>query len=905
MTEEKAPIEEYFPIEQVNKIADKESKAKRYYRPVYTMHKWWARRLGCVFRSMLLYTLADDDMKILEASSKDGKNKRLDGNFSEHQEDKLVPADWDGNPETLWDDFYLQDVSFEDKTVLDPFMGGGTTIVEALRMNANVVGKDLNPVAWFTVKKETDPVDLEKLDDAFEKLKEEIAPEIKKYYKTKCPECEDTADAMYYFWVKELDCRNCGSTTPLFKDYRVAKTRSLSVEHKHKAICENCGEPYKPGEDCPHCGEEFQHKHYYHVYCPACNEIFETAHSKEENTCPHCGNGFNPKDGHVSGKYFTCEDCGQKNEVIETISEKGKPSERLWAVEYHCSSCEMKGYKASDERDDKLLQEAVAEYNERQDNLPIPEQKIPEGKETTPRLPNWGYGKFREMFNERQLLNLGKLVEEISAIEEKNIREYLLLAVSDSLDYNNMFCGYNTSKNHMGHLFERHAFAPLTTPVEANTWGLDYGMGGFSSYFENMREACKYKKSPFEKHRENGETKQKPMKIPIESDSPNLGAGDSSYLEVEDKSVDAVITDPPYFDNVMYSELSNFYYVWLREILSEEYDEFTAEYVSTTGEAIKNNSQDKDKEDYTQLLRDIFSESRRKLKDDGLMAFTFHHGETDAWSAVLGSVLESGYLISSIYPIQAEMSQSMHIRDQGNIEYDMIIVCRKRDVEPEEGIWSEMEDRIYLEAKQEVEKLRTEDRELTQGDMFVITIGKCLEIYSKHYPEVYRDGEKVSVSDALESIQEIIDGQIMGGMFDEIATELDLISATYISYIAGRGQNIGYSSLNKNLQQRSVDISDLTDSGIVRKDGSKLVIPSLDERAEEIESKSQESLTSVDRAHYLAYLKEQDKLASHMHEWASEGSIRALRKLGDIENNNEFVELADYMEEKMKDTRLT
>ncbi len=907
MSKENAPIEEYFPIEQVNEIADKESKAKRYYRPVYTMHKWWARRLGCVFRSMLLYSLADEDMKVLKSSSEDGKNRRIDADHSGDSDDlQLVDADWNRNPETLWDDFYLEDFSFEDKTVLDPFMGGGTTVVEALRMNANVVGKDLNPVAWFTVKKETEPVDLEKLDEAFEKLEEEVAPEIKKYYKTTCPECEETADTMYYFWVKELDCRNCGSTTPLFKDYRVAKNRSLNVEHKHKAICENCRETYKPGENCLNCGEEFEHGNYYHVHCPECSEIFETPHWKEENTCPHCENSFNPKkDANSSGKYFTCEECGQKNEVIETVNNQGRANERLWAVEYYCESCDIKGYKKSKKEDKELFNEAAEEYERNKEDLDIPQQEIPEGKETTPRLPNHGYYNFKDLFNKRQLLSLGRLLKEIEKFDE-DIRELMLIPFSKTLDTNNILCQYDQTKHHIYPLFKTHAYHPGQQLVENNLWGTEYGRGSFTSDYESLRKAVKYCLNPYEKYIEDdGSKSSKDMNIPIEQkENDEILCGDSSFLDREDKSVDAVITDPPYFDNVMYSELSDFFYVWLRQILKDEYDYFRSEYTPKSAEAVKNSTRDKSEDDFTDALTRVLAESRRKLKDDGLMAFTFHHGSTDAWGSVLGSVLDAGFYISAIYPIQAEMSTSLHIQKKGNIEYDMIIVCRKRDDEPEEGIWSEMEDRIYLEAKEEVEKLRTEDRELTQGDMFVITIGKCLEIYSKHYPEVYRDGEKVSVSDALESIQEIVDGQIMGGMFDDLATELDLISATYISYIAGRGGEIGYSSLNKNLQQRSVNISDLVNAGVVRQDGSKVVVPELEERAEEIESKPEDDLKAVDRAHYLAYLKQEDKLASQMHDWASEGAVKALRKLGDIENNNDFLELADYVEEKTKDSQL-
>jgi hypothetical protein len=234
----------------------------------------------------------------------------------------------------------------------------------------------------------------------------------------------------------------------------------------------------------------------------------------------------------------------------------------------------------------------------------------------------------------------------------------------------------------------------------------------------------------------------------------------------------------------------------------------------------------------------------------------------------------------------------------------MVIVCRKRDKEPEQGIWSELEDQIYLEAKEEIRKIQNSGRELSQGDVFVIAIGKCLELYSKHYPNVVRDGEKIPVKEALDFIQEIVDGQLMGGLFDDLAEETDLPTATYLTYIAGKGGEISYSSLNKNLQQRNIDISDLVDKGIIEKDGSKIVTPDLESRAHEIEEMKEDELTAIDKAHYLIYLKDQDQLASKMHQWADEASVAALEKLAEKENSEDYRELSEYVKEKTKDQTL-
>jgi len=309
--EQRRPIEISFPIEQVNEIAEKEAHAKRYYRPVYTMHKWWARRLGSVFRTMLLYALADENMKLEE-----------NGQRTLGEDDGLPEIDWD-NPDALWD-YYLEDVDFDGKTVLDPFMGGGTSIVESLRMGCNAIGSELNPVAWFIVKKEVETVDLDELDTAYEEIKESVGQEIQDYYQTECPHCdEEHADGMYYFWVDELPCRNCGENVPLFKDYRLSNARSSKDDH-------------------------------YNVVCPDCWNVFETDDYRSESTCPECTYNYTPGDaGHVSRGSYTCPHCDDHPEmsIIESAERFGKPEKELYAVEYYCPQSDKKGYKSATDYD--------------------------------------------------------------------------------------------------------------------------------------------------------------------------------------------------------------------------------------------------------------------------------------------------------------------------------------------------------------------------------------------------------------------------------------------------------------------------------------------------------------------------------------------------------------------------
>lgn len=136
------PIEKGFPIERVNEIAEKEGRAKRWYRPIYTMHKWWARRTGSVFRAICLYSLLDEPDDILVRSP--GKNETLSdfGGGRSHVQELIDEVDI-VNPESLWE-LYPKDVQISNKKILDPFMGGGTSIVEASRFGVESTGNDLN-----------------------------------------------------------------------------------------------------------------------------------------------------------------------------------------------------------------------------------------------------------------------------------------------------------------------------------------------------------------------------------------------------------------------------------------------------------------------------------------------------------------------------------------------------------------------------------------------------------------------------------------------------------------------------------------------------------------------------------------------------------------------------------------
>lgn len=159
----------------------------------------------------------------------------------------------------------------------------------------------------------------------------------------------------------------------------------------------------------------------------------------------------------------------------------------------------------------------------------------------------------------------------------------------------------------------------------------------------------------------------------------------------------------------------------------------------------------KDAVSFTQGLARVFRERHRVLKDDGVLAFTFHHKRGEAWKTVLQAILEADFFVTATYPVNAESKQSVHIYDQESVEYDVVIFCRKRWASPR-ITWDRLHDDIQCQAWETLQLLRQSNAKLRQVDASVVIFGKCLERYSLHYPNVFRGDERVGIDEAIAAV---------------------------------------------------------------------------------------------------------------------------------------------------------
>ncbi|SEH53713.1 Adenine-specific DNA methylase, contains a Zn-ribbon domain [Halopenitus malekzadehii] len=853
------PIERGFPIERVNEIAEKEGRAKMHYRPIYTMHKWWARRLGCVFRAISLYTLLDDPEKV-EVFEPGKNNETLDGWGDETETDvaSLINRVDMSDPESLWE-LYPKDVRVKDKKILDPFMGGGTSLVEASRFGAEVVGNDLNPVAWFVTKKqleagETNVMDLEA---AFKQVKEDVADEILQYYKTPCPNGDHKADVMYNFWVKELDCVSCGHTVPLFKDYRVAKGR-------------------------------YENDDKYNVLCPDCGAVTLVDDWQSESVCDDCGHGFAPKEGNVSrGGKYNCPDCGQKYAITDAIQELGGYDLRLYAVEYYCECCEQsgkaksehKGYKKAEDADVKLFSEAKSEWESSEDlHKFVPDESIPEGHETVNRRPlfDHDYIQWTDMFNERQLLCFSKLLQRISEIPNQNTKEYLLLAFTDSLRTNTMMVSYDMPYNKIGDFFRTNSFNPPTYPVENNVWGAKFGRGTFQSNWDMVKSGVEYANSPTERYVYNGETvKTEPFNHGIGSNT-EIHQGDMRTIKAENE-YDAVITDPPYYDNIIYSELADYFYVWQKILLEDEYPGFDKEKTPRAESIVTNPYFDKTAEDFESELEQAFTVIKRALKDDGSLTFTYHHSDSESWGELLESLCNVGFEVTATYPLTADISKFI---TGESVSFDIVVVARPID-KTEPASWNSLRRNIYRTARRTRKQLE-ENRDLSRGDIGVMEMGACFREYSKHHGKVQRDGEIMSAKEVVQEIYGIIQEASDIGVEDVFVDLLD-------------SDDPAFDDVNKLCRGTNATPEELKEICLYNQDdGFELGTWDNEKRQAYIQERtngdSDDHLSNLDKLQFLRYRYEKGQaVQNYVDKWGVDDDLRELAgRLADVTGDDTY-----------------
>ncbi|NIP24280.1 MAG: DNA methylase, partial [Phycisphaerae bacterium] len=318
----------------------------------------------------------------------------------------------------------------------------------------------------------------------------------------------------------------------------------------------------------------------------------------------------------------------------------------------------------------------------------VPTDTIPFGDETA-RLHRWGYQTYDQLFNPRQLLGLEILSTTIAKIEDETVRHALLTVFSDTLRYQNMLCRYDAYALKIIDIFSVHGFPVSLIQCENSLLGVPKkGSGGFRHFVEKYDRAKAYCEKPFETYlgrpKRTVFTTGERIGAQLTCELPQSQAPKSAYLQatsaetlsLPENSLDAVLTDPPYFANVQYAELMDFCYVWLRKHLSDTIPFFRLSTTRSTEELTVNQTEGRDITHFTAGLSRIFVTFTQALKPGSPFAFTYHHNNIEAYLPVTVALLDAKLVCTIALPCPAEMGASIHISGTKSSVLDTIFVCR-------------------------------------------------------------------------------------------------------------------------------------------------------------------------------------------------------------------------------------
>ena len=655
-------IERRFDVSLIAGLALREKQIQQSYRPIIGVHKWFARRPGTLFRGLLLAEFGQERLENLFFRSNDFRGLRI----------------------------------------ADPFMGGGTPLIEANRVGCEVEGFDINPMSAWIVREEIEPLDIAAYERAAGTLVAALRDEIDRYYRTSCPRYGDPeVPVKSFLWVKVLDCESCGEAFDLFPGYLIAENR----RHPKNVLV-----------------------------CPSCGDLNEVEDRNRPGSCGSCASALR-RDGPARRGRCECPHCGHSNAYPGQV--RGPLAHRLFAIEYHNPhrKPEHKGrfFKRPDADDLARAADAAGRWAKESPRF-VPDEPIPSGDETD-RLHRWGYAHYRELFNPRQLLGLELSCRLIVDIEDPRIGRALATNLSDLLRYQNMLCRYDTMALKALDIFSVHGFPVGLVQCESNFTGIvngtgtNVGSGGWSNIVDKYVKAKRYCDAPYEVRRVGSRN----VRVPIPGERigesredggrrTSIRCESSTDSELAPHSLDAVFTDPPYFGNVQYGELMDFCYVWLRRLAGNEAEGFDRPSTRSPQELTGNVTLDRGLEHFTEGLSAVYSRMASALKPGAPLVFTYHHNKLDAYCAVGIAILDAGLVCSASLPCPAEMGGSIHIHGTSSSIIDTVFVCRSSGATPESWLFDTPE-RLIAVVGQDLAHLAATGRTPTHGDMRCILLG--------------------------------------------------------------------------------------------------------------------------------------------------------------------------------------
>ena len=727
-----------FPIAVVSKHAARE-KSIRHGHPS-TLHLWWARRPLAACRAILLGLLLPDPCD--EHCPEDFKKKAREtlpqvvGRIGSKDEDlrhallKFIVdfANWDRSADRVYLEISRGLVKAahgkEAPLVVDPFAGGGSIPLEALRLGCEAFASDLNPVACLILKTMLEDIPrhgpelAEELRRVGAEIKQAAEKELSEFY----PPDKDGAKPIAYLWARTVRCEShgCGAEIPLMRSFWLCKKAKGKRALRYKVV--------RPKDTTPRV--EF--------------EIFEPKNDKElpsgtvtraKAACPCCNIVLSPDRVRAQLR----EQRGGSDIVFDKKGQR-LGGTRLLAVVTLRPGEAGRSYRLATDRDYEAVHKAQQRLEKIKDTMLqnglslVPDEPLPPQGTLGFRIQLYGMTQWGDLFTARQKLALAKLAEQIRVSSRSQgvqgaVSEALGLSITRVADYMSAQCVWHIPKQLVAHTFGRQAL-PLTWDF-CEIHPLGDGPGNYIGAVDWIAKVVEALPTPIKV----GQTQ----------------IADAAQYPLPDDASSIWFTDPPYYDAIPYSDLSDFFFVWLKRTLPGHpllHDPFDPENTLTpkTREAVQDeikqvNGRPKDRAFFEETMAKAFAEGRRVLKDEGIGCVVFAHKTTEGWEALLSGMVKGGWVITGSWPIATEMSSRLRARESAALATSIHLVCRPRLEDAPIGDWADVLRELPNRIGDWMERLSAEG--IRGADLVFACIGPAMEVYSRYSKVEDAEGREI------------------------------------------------------------------------------------------------------------------------------------------------------------------
>ncbi len=868
MTRPRALIEDWFPIRMVSAESQRERGASSALPPLYFLHVWWARRPLIASRAAVLGSVLPawsedwpDQLLRLFPTEKDyrewfvgllgirGDPVAARKRIREANEKGIrLKKAYDGpRAFTVGPDAEQIETlrhllayrwSTQNPTILDPTAGGGSIPLEAVRFGLPTEANELNPVASFV---------LEATLRLPARFGPDLAEDIARWGKVWADRVEkrlaqyfprQSGESIHaYLFARTVACPETSKSVPLSPNWWLLRgRRRVAAKLIANSNRDECSFEIIEGNDI-------------------CFEPYDGTVSRGKGRSPWTGTV-------ISGDYIKGE------------AQAGRMGAQLYAVAF--KKGRQLDFRAPAQSDLNALKKAEKVLAEGRTSWrvqgTIPTETYPDIASDL-RPHHYGMEEWSKFFSARQLLVTGVAVEELRRLESDLPREmksdqagavatYLAIAIDKMTTYNNLSARWHASRGIVAQIFDRHDFSFKWSFTEFDgahsllPWAVDQVVNayrGIANLIEPSRQVF------FPAHPETA------------AELVEVRNGDAADLPLEDGSVHAVVMDPPYYDNVQYAELSDFFYVWLKRTAGHLYPEFfDSELTDKASEAVANparfaefattpkNAKQLAHQDYEAKMTNIFAEAHRVLRDDGVLTVMFNHKRTEAWDALGMSLIKGGFEILSSWPVHTESEHSLHQAKKAASASTILLTCRKRPSQSEPVWWDDLKNEIRRIAREKAAEYTAEGVEGV--DLYIATFGPVLSIISRQWPvltsEVNPDtGQPLELEpeDALGLAREEVADFRLRGLALGRSVEFDPVTDWYLlAWDAFRAVQFPYDEARKLAFASGIEIEELRQLRLVIKKAGSVVLQEPKERRPKFadpEGNSFERL--IDAAHAL------------------------------------------------------